>query len=521
MSSKKKSSRSSSGSGGNERRLAPSSGQGSPYNEGNLPSPARLHSTRADRVSRSRPQSSIPLQLAANSYSTPPIQKKSSSGGSNATPETIANTPSSFSSTDDMSPVFDGSPMINRTNLASLDNAGVIVVDMDVDEALARILDQEYRDAEFAARLEREERAQNLAQHRQAAATFVAEDANAFHPDRRRQRRRQEDNDVASSSSCRDKSIFYSIRLALFVVVTAVTLVVLVMIFGGPKAVVDPNTWMPGFPDVSNANDGFKMGEHNMWVSDLVDNGLNLLFLNNLVKGSDWNGYLRESVNDWDTGTPDSVTLKIKRVQYDPDCKPVRLAAKVCNGDYGPTDWRGLNQIVLANDYIVSSVAKMNDYYLTGTNREQKLYTMCHELGHALGLGHFDENFYNADQGNCMDYTERPENNMRPDESTFKVLQDLYGTVDHSDDVGSSRTVAVEDMLENNNDRRQLNIAHEEELFEKYATHFQVDPITVFDDNDGLSDNRGWRLLHRTENAIHHQKKLSDGVSIVSTILLA
>lgn len=54
---------------------------------------------------------------------------------------------------------------------------------------------------------------------------------------------------------------------------------------------------------------------------------------------------------------------------------------------------------------------------------------MCHELGHGLGLGHTDENFHNKDLGNCMDYTERPENNMHPDTLNFEALEQMYGNV--------------------------------------------------------------------------------------------
>mmetsp|Transcript_15631 Transcript_15631/g.26645 ORF Transcript_15631/g.26645 Transcript_15631/m.26645 type:complete len:571 (-) Transcript_15631:695-2407(-) len=570
MSSKKNSSRSSSGSGGgssNDRHMAQAFedeyevdydraeyGDGGVYSAPssgtqvtrNLPSPTRLHSARAARISRSHPRPSAPPLQPNSSYSTP-MKKKPSSSGVNLTPDTIASTPSPFSSTDSISPVFGrssgrtprssprtsprGSPRNSRANLVSFNGAGFIVVDMDDDEALARRLDQELRDAELAADLERAERAQNLAQHQQAAAAFAVEGADSFDsnggdmrntPSRssRRQDRQQNQDSTASSTTCRDKSIYYGIRSAVFVVVSAVTLVVLVLIFGGPKAVVDPNTWMPGWPDMSNPNDEGKVGDHNMWVADLVDNGLNLVVLNSLDRGSDWNDYFRESISDWDNGSPDSVTLQIKRVPNDPECTPVRRTMKVCNGDYGPTDWRGVNQIILANDYIISSVAKMNDYYLEGTNRAQKLYTMCHELGHGLGLGHFDENFYNKDLGNCMDYTERPENNMHPDESNFLVLEELYGSVNQSG-ISTGKTVAVEEKLENNGNR-QLTLVNEEQLFDKYADYLLNYPIEVTDESNEFPDVRnGWRLLRRTENAVYHQKDLPGGYSIMSTMLLA
>jgi predicted Zn-dependent protease len=130
--------------------------------------------------------------------------------------------------------------------------------------------------------------------------------------------------------------------------------------------------------------------------------GLTLQVLNNLDEGSDWHQYFETAIADWNDGTPDAVNLYLRSSSYDPDCRAVRKAMKVCNGNYGPTDWRGVNQILLQDEFIITSLAKMNDYYLEGTNMAQKQYTMCHELGHGLGLGHTDENFYNRDLGNWL-----------------------------------------------------------------------------------------------------------------------
>jgi hypothetical protein len=78
---------------------------------------------------------------------------------------------------------------------------------------------------------------------------------------------------------------------------------------------------------------------------------------------------------------------------------------------------------------IQSSVAKMNEYYLNNADYNERLYTMCHEIGHGFGLPHTDENFNNADLGNCLDYTNRPINNLRPGEYNCNRLRTMYGTV--------------------------------------------------------------------------------------------
>jgi len=53
--------------------------------------------------------------------------------------------------------------------------------------------------------------------------------------------------------------------------------------------------------------------------------------------------------------------------------------------------------------------------------------------GHGFGiLHHTDENYFNEDLGNCMDYTRHPEVNMQPNRSNFEFLARLYGTVNEA-----------------------------------------------------------------------------------------
>ena len=100
--------------------------------------------------------------------------------------------------------------------------------------------------------------------------------------------------------------------------------------------------------------------------------------------------------------------------------------------DYGDTQWRGINEVHLSGigqRRIIGSRAKLNEFYLNRESDAQKLYTSCHELGHGFGLPHWDENFYNRDLGNCMDYTQNPHKSSKPDASNFLYLAQLYGGV--------------------------------------------------------------------------------------------
>ena len=49
------------------------------------------------------------------------------------------------------------------------------------------------------------------------------------------------------------------------------------------------------------------------------------------------------------------------------------------------------------------------------------------KTGHAFGLPHTDEEYYNAERGDCLDYTVDPKKNMQPGKYNFDLLKQLYG----------------------------------------------------------------------------------------------
>ena len=135
-----------------------------------------------------------------------------------------------------------------------------------------------------------------------------------------------------------------------------------------------------------------------------------------------------------------------------------------------------------------------------------------------------------------MDYTERPENNMHPDTSNFETLQELYGNVNgnlrmerNAGGGGGRRAEVGED---GDDDEWMMR---EDDEFELYASYL-LDPIelassyqTMSDDNEDFEHNEmnsnggvgSWRLLHKTETVEHHERKLGNGYSIHTSILLA
>ena len=191
--------------------------------------------------------------------------------------------------------------------------------------------------------------------------------------------------------------------------------------------------------------------------------GLTLELLNAL--DTQWYSFFEAAVADWDQGLDglDPLTLTTSVIPQESECWPVSGKLKVCNGDYGDTGWNGINTIVTNGQSLLidSSVAKMNEYYLSKGSNALKQYTMCHEIGHGkscalagphvlatcavdplihfprivsasfddagFGLPHTDESFWNRDLGNCMDYTLNPGGNLHPDYGNFEFLEALYG----------------------------------------------------------------------------------------------
>mmetsp|Transcript_24419 Transcript_24419/g.44169 ORF Transcript_24419/g.44169 Transcript_24419/m.44169 type:complete len:387 (-) Transcript_24419:39-1199(-) len=155
--------------------------------------------------------------------------------------------------------------------------------------------------------------------------------------------------------------------------------------------------------------------------------GLTLTVLNAL--DDKWISIFDNSIHDWDNGNPDSLTLEIVKIPHEVDCRPAISRVKVCNGDYGKTDWIGIITIRLRNDHVVDASIRLNDYHLDKREESWRILAMCHELGHAWGLPHSDEEYNNPNLGNCLDYTLHPEGNLYPGQYNFDLLAEHYGTV--------------------------------------------------------------------------------------------
>jgi hypothetical protein len=244
------------------------------------------------------------------------------------------------------------------------------------------------------------------------------------------------------------------------------------------------------------------------------EGGLDLTIENAL--DDDWKVEFDAAIGDWENGSPDALTLTTTRVDVDHNCTQKTGVMKVCNGNYGATGWLGINEVLIQSGFIFSSVAKMNEYYLLNAEYVERQYTMCHEIGHGFGLPHTDENFYNADLGNCMDYTDNPEANMRPDVTNYNRLASVYGTVTRrlmgggksivaSTAVGGNEVTIPRELSPNKLAKYEAAIAELEQELSKGP--------------EELWHGSHWRLLSTHPRGQSFSRNLGDGFGIQVNIL--
>lgn len=125
-----------------------------------------------------------------------------------------------------------------------------------------------------------------------------------------------------------------------------------------------------------------KLGDNTtyVWRSNLVEpsnGGLHLTLRNAL--DDTWQQEFEDAISDWEKSP--ALTLDPQRVEVDHNCNRVDGVMVVCNANFGETGWVGINENEISGDVIMSSVAKMNEFYLRNANYDHRRYTMCHEVG--------------------------------------------------------------------------------------------------------------------------------------------
>lgn len=367
------------------------------------------------------------------------------------------------------------------------------------DEEIARRLEQEMLDEELARRAFYEE------QIRQSSIA-----AQSIHNDSTN--RRGNGTTSGRSSGCRR-----CMRCVIMLTIIGAAAGLCIYFFGGVQNVGDFIPDLDQFKEEDPFNNA-NIEDANLWrTRDKA--GLELTVVNALEER--WDTYFTTAISQWDAGSPDTLTLTVEDATPDSTCTAIDGKLKVCNGNYGATNWRGINKILLENGWIYSSAARMNEYYVTDNDDDQRQYTMCHEIGHGFGLPHTDENFFNKDLGNCMDYTNNPSTNMQPAYANFKFLAKLYGTVDGSpvptdDAVASTNTQAVEEKETEKEDGNQTDTENPDGNRRRLLpSHIARQLAEIDADVDSGEYRTKFRLLHESSHGhTAHELDLGDGYTV-------
>lgn len=168
---------------------------------------------------------------------------------------------------------------------------------------------------------------------------------------------REEIEDKRECSICR-----CLVRFIVTIVVVAAITVGVLFYFGKPKGTPK---FLASEPPGLNAT--------NQWERS-TRTGLDLTVENAME--DKYTSAFEEMITRWDNGSPDALTLSTARVTPEVDCDPSLGKLKICSGDYGNTDWRGINFNFVSNNFIVYSTSKLNNYHLDNENNYQRRYTV-------------------------------------------------------------------------------------------------------------------------------------------------
>jgi hypothetical protein len=159
------------------------------------------------------------------------------------------------------------------------------------------------------------------------------------------------------------------------------------------------------------------------WPQYDSKNGLRLEILNALE--DQWQSALITSVENWNAFGAMDLTVVNVPSEEEEECEPVWGKVKICNQNYGETNWRGMIQVFLRSGNVVATSLRLNDFY--SLERGWAQYTLCHQLGHAFGLG--DGVDLNCMKSVNLYHDEISIQLQNPDDSIGVLLREAYGEV--------------------------------------------------------------------------------------------
>ena len=157
--------------------------------------------------------------------------------------------------------------------------------------------------------------------------------------------------------------------------------------------------------------------------------------VNNVDGG--WKKLVNNAIGNWNKS--DVVTIKQTSGNHtrSQDCKSTNGKIVVCNWNYGTQDgWLGLTRLFFddAGEHVDAATVMVNDSYFNQRNGDYnndnaRRHTICHELGHAIGLDHTDtKSCLNHSQYAVFHYTTPINKDFRKLEQIYKH-KDSYTTI--------------------------------------------------------------------------------------------
>ena len=151
----------------------------------------------------------------------------------------------------------------------------------------------------------------------------------------------------------------------------------------------------------------------------------------------DWSGIMSTAVNQWNKN--DTVTIKkVSGSTGAQQCSPTTGRIEICNFNYGTQEgWLGLTRLYFDDrgNRIEAATLQLNDSFFNQKNGQYndsnaRLHTMCHEMGHTIGLEHVDTTSCMNDSQYAVFHYVKPINKDFRDLARIYSNTDSYTTVD-------------------------------------------------------------------------------------------